>query len=108
MAQLGVPVKNLFSGTLNVALEGNRVPWPEAFEFDFILDWRHPDPPTHFRLHPLRLQYQGQHYAGWSYRKLYPLGYVSQHPQPENVIEILAPRLEGIGYGDHLLVAFAV
>lgn len=102
----GVPVTRLFSGTLNVALACREVPYPEQFEFDFVLDWRAPDKPTHFRLHRLIVEFAGRRYQGWSYRKIYPDGYVSIHPQPANVIEILAPQIDGIQYGDRVSVAF--
>ena len=106
MAKLGVPVGSFFAGTLNVALDSESVMYPEDAEFDFVLDWRHPDKPTHFWLHALRLGFNEREYLGWSYRKMYPLGYVSLHPQPPNVIEVLAPFIPGISYGSRVQLRF--
>lgn len=102
----GLPVHSLFSGTLNVALERADVPYPDDAEYDFSIDWRAPDKPTHFRMHQLFVSFKGLRYKGWSYRKIYPVGYVSLHPQPDNVIEILAPKIENIQYGDTVRVEF--
>lgn len=106
MARHGVPVDELYAGTLNIALDCTDVPYPSQFEFDFVLDWRSPDKPTHFRLHALKVYFEGAEYLGWSYRKIYPEGFVSRHPQPSNVIEILAPKVSGIQYGDAVSVKF--
>jgi hypothetical protein len=107
MAQHGVPIDGLFAGTLNVGLEVGEVPFPDTAEFDFVLDWRAPDKPTHFRLHALTIEFGNARYPGWSYRKLYPPGYVSIHPQPNNVLEVLAPPIIGIAYGSRVGVRFA-
>jgi hypothetical protein len=107
MAEQGLDVSDLFNGTLNLALDCDTVPYPEDASFDFIIDWRAPDKPTHFRLHRLSIIFGGNYYTGWAYRKLYPLGYKSLHPQPANVLEVLAPYILGICYDDSVEVAFA-
>lgn len=106
MAQFGVPVHNLFSGTLNIELDCECVPYPDDAEYDFEIDWRAPDKPTHFRLHRLSVLFNGHTYQGWSYRKIYPADYASLHPHPLNVIEILAPKIPGIEYGHSVQVLF--
>lgn len=106
MALHGVPVDDLFAGTLNIALDRPAIPWPDWAAFDFILDWRPPDNPTHFRLHPLMLRVAGETTRGWSYRKQYPPGYQSRDPQPDNVIEVLAPKMAHVSYGTPLQLCF--
>ncbi len=97
---------HLFPGTLNISLECSEVIYPEFAEFDFIIDWRFPEKPTHFRLHKLIITYQWIDYQGWSYRKIYPVGYISIHSQPINVIEVLAPKIEWIYYGCSIKLKF--
>lgn len=108
MGRTGLDVGSIFPGTLNVALTTETVDYPEEADFDFVLDWRHPDKPTHIRLHAVVLQVKEREYDGWAYRKLYPAEYVSLHPQPDNVIEVLAPFIPGIAYGCPVTLRFRV
>jgi hypothetical protein len=96
----------MFPWTLNIAVIGEKIKYPNFAEFDFIIDWRSPDKPTHFRLHKIIISYKGNDYIAWSYRKIYPEWYIYIHPQPDNVIEILAPKIENIKYGDKIEFKF--
>jgi len=106
MKKQWLDIFNLFAGTLNISLEYDKVVYPDFAEFDFIIDWRFPEKSTHFRLHKLIITYNWIDYEGWSYRKIYPDGYISIHPQPINVIEVLTQKIEWIYYDCPIEVKF--
>lgn len=106
MATYWLDVSKLYPGTLNISLDCEKIVYPEFAEYEFTIDWRNPEPPTSFKFHKLIVKFNWKEYEGWSYRKIYPEGYISNHPHKPNLLEIVAPKIEGISYWDDVEVFF--
>ena len=102
---LGLDLSSCYFGTLNVSLALAR--WKivrPAFLFEKV-QWTDLHPPETFSFLPCDITYRAVTVPGWLY-----------HPHPEtkaahwqvaSVMEIIAPRLEGLGYGEPIDLSFA-
>ncbi len=101
---LGLDLAGYFQGTLNISIR------PSTFqlidpEFTFRrVEWTDRHPPEDFSFSRCRVLFHHSTYDGWIY---YP------HPetkkrnfQPPSTLEIIAPPIPGISYGDGVEVEF--
>lgn len=110
----GLDLSGSEPGTLNVSLAPGRLAWERARATFRDVKW-HPDlPPESFSFSPCRIEPAGPGEAaegepawagrpGWLYRP-HPET-KPRHHQPEDVVEVIAERLEGVGYGSRLTLA---
>lgn len=100
--ELGLDLSSYYAGTLNVSLR------PAIFEvrnpqYTFQeVKWSPNHAPEDFSFSPCRLTYYSRSYGGWVYypRPETKLG----HFQDPGTIELILPRIEGMGYGDRVEV----
>jgi hypothetical protein len=101
---LGVDLDNYFKGTLNISIA------PSTFQLiqpEFIfrgVEWTDRHPPEDFSFSRCQILVHAVTYSGWIY---YP------HPETKmrnfqnpSIIEIIAPQIPGIGYGDPVTVEY--
>lgn len=101
--ELGLDLSSYYVGTLNVSLR------PAVFEvrnpqYTFqAVKWSPNHAPEDFSFSPCRLTYYSRSYGGWVYypRPETKLG----HFQDPGTIELILPRIEGLGYGDRVEVS---
>ena len=100
--ELGLDLSPFFRGTLNVNLA------PKVFElvrsqYTFHNVKWHPDYPAEdFSFSPCQVRFQNQTYSGLVY---YPHPETKiGHFQDPSVIEIIAPHISGLNYGDSLML----
>jgi hypothetical protein len=106
---LGLDLADCYVGTLNVATDA--VEWrivQPTHRFDNV-QWTHLHPAETFSFVRCSLSYEVMHTArtvqAWLY---YPHPETkAAHWQNSQVMEIIAPRLEGLAYGQHLDLEFA-
>jgi hypothetical protein len=101
--QLGLDLSPYFAGTLNLSLAPKRFTLLRPSHTFVDLQW-HPDfAPETFSFYPCRLLWQTQtHYALIYYpHPETKLG----HFQDDHTLEVIAPPLPGICYGDRLKLA---
>lgn len=102
---LGLDLSDCYLGTLNVAIDAtawNIVQPTHRFE---RLQWTDLHPPETFSFVRCGITYDNTTVQGWLY---YPHPETkAAHWQNGNVMEIIAPRLAGVGYGAQLRLEFA-
>jgi hypothetical protein len=102
---LGLDLRHCWPGTLNVSIA------PHIWELlapDHCFEnlaWTHLHPPETFSFVQVQLSWRGQQTTAWLYRP-HPETKAAHHQKP-SIMEIIAPRLEGLNYGDAVKVAFA-
>jgi hypothetical protein len=96
----GLDLSGFFSGTLNISI-GPRTFRIRRARFHFpAVRWTSKHPPEHFSFSPCTLFAKGSRYEGLIY---YPHPETkARHHQTDSMIEVLAPWIEGIGYGDQI------
>jgi hypothetical protein len=99
---LGLDLTPFYPATLNLDLSPyEAVMQQPALTFRQV-DWTPAHPPEDFSFSPCRLRFHGIRYDGWVY---YPHPATkTRHFQNSAVLEVLAPEIPGIGYGDRLTV----
>jgi hypothetical protein len=98
----GIDLSQYFDGTLNVDLAPH-VPRPRNVLFQGRIRW-HPDIEELFMLSPVEVEAGGKRYAGLSY---YPHPETKkEHFQPESVIELLLPWIDGLTAGSAIKMRF--
>ena len=97
---LGLNLSDMYNGTLNVSIN------PKTFALtnpEFTLEnveWTDLHPPETFSFSKCVVKVRGNEYYGWVY---YPHPETKiRHYQNTSVIEILAPFIAGIEYGDEV------
>lgn len=98
--KLGLDLSGYFEGTLNLKLpiQSFHIEQPD-FCFENLV-WAPGFNKETFSFLKCQILYKSQHYAGWVY---YPHPETKTlHFQQNNMIEILAPTIENIVYGDEL------
>jgi hypothetical protein len=95
---LGLDLHDCWPGTLNVSIAPHTWQLQRADYCFEALQWTHLHPAETFSFVRLRLVWRGQHQQGWLYRP-HPETKAAHHQNP-SVLEILAPRMEGLAYGD--------
>jgi hypothetical protein len=104
-AARGLDLSACWAGTLNVSIAP--LSWSllrAAYRFEQV-EWTHLHPAETFSFVPLQLTWHGQRTAAWLY---YPHPETkAAHHQAADVMEIIAPRLEGLKYGDEVGLEYA-
>lgn len=97
---LGLDLEAVYNGTLNISIE------PYAFELTMPrhtfrgVKWTELTNAEDFSFSPCRLRFEGREYQGWVY---YPHPETKRdHFQDASTVEVLAPFIEGLRYGDAL------
>ncbi len=98
----GLDLTGTFNGTLNIDIRPYEFKMLKP-EFTFRnVEWTDLHPPEHFSFSHCRVRYGGNEYEGWVY---YP------HPETKkrnfqnpSLVEVIAPPIPGIKYGDALEV----
>jgi CTP-dependent riboflavin kinase len=100
--QLGLDLKSFFPGTLNVSIA------PRTFvmqrpEYTFRnVEWTALHPPEHFSFSRCRVYYQNGRYDAFIY---YPHPETKRtHFQDNSTLEIIAPAIANLQYGDSIQV----
>ncbi|MFQ4138892.1 hypothetical protein PGN35_021515 [Nodosilinea sp. PGN35] len=101
---LGLDLAEYFKGTLNISIS------PSTFqlinpEFTFRqVEWTDQHPPEDFSFSRCRILFQGAAYDCWIY---YPHPETKQRNfQNPSVLEIIAPPIPGIAYGDRVDIEY--
>lgn len=96
----GLDLSRFFLGTLNISIA------PLTFEmvrpeYTFpLVEWTDLHPPETFSFSPCRLRFAGREYEGLVY---YPHPETKiRHFQDPSLVEVIAGRIPGIGYGDRV------
>jgi hypothetical protein len=103
---LGLDLGHCWPGTLNVSIAPRTWALLRADHCFERLEWTHLHPPETFSFVQVQLTWRSQRTAAWLYRP-HPETKAAHHQAP-SVMEIIAPRLEGLNYGDVVGLAFAV
>lgn len=98
----GLDLSGFFSGTLNISIAPRTFRIQNArFHFPAV-HWTNKHPPEHFSFSPCRLIFKDREFQGLIY---YPHPETkARHYQNDSMIEVLAPWIDGIAYGDHLQI----
>ena len=96
----GLDLSGFYSGTLNISIAPRKFRIRNArFHFPAV-QWTSKHPPEHFSFSPCTVIRDRTEYSGVIY---YPHPETkARHHQDDSVIEVLAPWIDGIGYGDRL------
>ncbi|REL26969.1 hypothetical protein DXX93_10550 [Thalassotalea euphylliae] len=106
--KLGLDLSEMFNGTINLALEQPNQVSQAAQSVQFgKADYRFKDvkwttdwPAEHFDFYACQITHQGKHYSAFIYQ---PKAETKVgHFQPNNVVELIAPFIAGLSYGDEL------
>lgn len=104
-AALGLNLQGYWPGTLNVSIAPHTWELLRADHCFEHLAWTHLHPPETFSFVAVQLIWRSQRSAAWLYRP-HPETKAAHHQAP-SVMEIIAPRLEGLAYGDAVTLEFA-
>lgn len=102
-AQLGVDLDNVHPGTVNVELDEGPLDLGEPDHLLTSVKWHDQMPPEDFSLWRVGLHHAGKRWQAMIYRP-HPET-KPEHHQPEDVIEILAPLIPDLAYGDRVTIA---
>ncbi len=99
---LGLDLTGYFPATLNISISPCTFKM-EHPQFTFRnVEWTHQHPPEHFSFSKCRLSFNQTLYNGWVY---YPHPETKKrHFQQPDLIEVIAGKIPGIGYGDEIEV----
>jgi hypothetical protein len=103
--ELGLDLGHCWPGTLNVSIAPQTWQLLRADHCFERLQWTHLHPPETFSFVAVQLTWRSQHTSAWLYRP-HPETKAAHHQAP-SVMEIIAPRMEGLAYGDAVGLAFA-
>jgi hypothetical protein len=101
--ELGLDLDGMFNGTLNISIHPYefRMTSPE-FTFEKV-KWTELTNAEDFSFSECKVRYKGRAYHGWVY---YPHpGTKKEHFQDASTMEVLAPYIHGIQYGDALEIS---
>ena len=100
--RLGLDLTPFYAATLNLDFAPYEVVLQQpSFTFRQV-NWTSAHPPEDFSFSPCRLRFHGIRYDGWVY---YPHPETKTiHFQNSSVLEVLAPKVPEIGYGDRVTV----
>lgn len=98
--QLGLDLTSFYEATLNVSISPNIFALKNPHYTFRSVRWTSKHPPEDFSFSLCRVIFAGVKYVGWIY---YPHPETKKrHFQKPSIIEIIAPRIPNIGYGDHV------
>jgi hypothetical protein len=96
----GLDLSGYFPGTLNVSIAPKVFTILNPYKTFPLVEWTTLHPPETFSFCRCVLKFQEKQYAGLIY---YPHPETKRsHFQDDSVLEILAPKLAGLGYGDEV------
>jgi hypothetical protein len=104
-AALGLDLGHCWPGTLNVSIAPHTWELLRAEHCFEKLEWTHLHPPETFSFVQVQLTWRNQRTTAWLYRP-HPETKAAHHQAP-SVMEIIAPRMEGLVYGDVVGLEFA-
>ncbi len=99
---LGLDLTDCWSGTLNLSIAPHSWSLLRADYCFEHLAWTALHPPETFSFLRLQLRWQDRLVAAWLYHP-HPETKAAHH-QSGSVMEIIAPRMEGLGYGDTVTI----
>ena len=97
-ARLGFDLAPYFDGTLNIDIAPRTFALMKPAHTFRRVTWTELHPPEDFSFSRCRVAHRGVEQAGWVYTP-HPETKAA-HFQPPTMLEILAPWIEGVGYGD--------
>lgn len=96
----GLSLAPYFSGTINLSIAPKTFQVKQPLWQFWHLRWTHLHPPETFSFCQAQVGFRGQIYRGLVY---YPHPETKQaHFQAASILELLAPKIEGLRYGDRL------
>ncbi len=101
---LGLDLSDCWPGTVNVSLAP--LTW-SLVQADYCFErviWTHLHPAETFSFVRLKLLWRQHNVDAWLYRP-HPETKAAHH-QANTVVEIIAPRLDGLAYGDNVQLVF--
>lgn len=99
---LGLDLSGYWLGTLNVSIAPYTWALLHADHCFERLAWTHLHPPETFSFVQLEMVWRNQHVQAWLY---YPHPETkTTHHQNASVMEVIAPKLEGLVYGDNVVL----
>jgi hypothetical protein len=102
---LGLDLSDCWAGTMNVSIAPHTWALKRADYCFEKLVWTHLHPAETFSFVRLQLGWQQHTVSAWLY---YPHPETkTAHHQPRTMVEIIAPRLEGVAYGDVVQLTLA-
>lgn len=102
---LGLDLAGFHEGTLNVDIAPLRFRLVAPAHTFRRVEWTHLHPPEDFSFSRCRLIHGGQEVDGWIYTP-HPET-KADHFQPPTMLEVLAPFVPGIAYGDRVSLRLA-
>jgi hypothetical protein len=102
---MGLDLGDCWPGTLNVSIAPHTWELLRADHRFERLEWTQLHPPETFSFVRVQLVWRKQQTAAWLYRP-HPETKAAHHQAP-SVMEIIAPRLDGLEYGDAVGLEFA-
>lgn len=103
-ARLGVDLDGIHPGTINVELQAGSIDLGEPDHLLTSVKWHDDMPPEDFSLWRVGLRHAAERWQAMIYRP-HP-DTKPEHHQPEDVVEILAPLIPDLGYGDRVTIVF--
>lgn len=102
---LGLDLSDCWPGTMNVSIAPHTWKLNRADYCFEKLVWTHLHPAETFSFVQLQLVWQQRAVSAWLY---YPHPETkAAHHQPRTMVEIIAPRTEGLAYGDAVQLTFS-
>ena len=102
-AALGLDLSEFHDGTLNVDIAPLSFALVNPARTFRAVEWTDLHPPEDFSFAHCRIEYRGALHAGWVYRP-HPETKAA-HYQPPTVMEIIAPFIAGLAYGDEVVIS---
>ena len=102
-AALGLDLSAFHDGTLNVDIAPLRFALVNPSHTFRAVEWTDRHPPEDFSFSQCRIQHAGVLHEGWVYTP-HP-GTKAAHFQPPTVMEIIAPFIPGLAYGDEVVLS---
>jgi len=100
---LGLNLDNIFNGTLNISIEPYRFEMEKPQLTFEQVKWTELTNAEDFQFSQCKVNFQGRDYSGWVY---YPDPKTKRdHFQSPSTIEVLAPFIAGIKYGDEVVIS---
>lgn len=99
----GLDLRGFYQGTLNISIHPRTFTMRQpAYTFRRI-EWTMLHPPEDFSFSQCMVLANGTEYSGWIY---YPHPETKlTHFQDPSIIEVIAPFIPGLGYGDRVAIA---
>jgi len=96
----GLDLASFYRGTLNVSINPHTFTMKKPEHTFRNIKWTSEHPAEDFSFSRCSVVFEGRRYAGWIY---YPHPETKKrHFQDPSVIEIIAPFIPGLGYGDRV------